>query len=91
MAVPGIQVDKFRYEIGPYVTSERELDSILAIIEDHGADDAARAVVFETLFGVGSNNEDITWAEFVAGIFALRAMQTAWEANKLAIVKLLKN
>lgn len=90
MAVPSTEVDRFRNQVLAAVNAMRGIDALLAVIEDHGADDAARSAFFDQEFGVDSNNPDITFAEFAAGLTALRAMRTAWGTNKYAVAKLLK-
>jgi len=72
------------------VDSLRGIDGALAIIEDFGANDAERATFFQASFGAATDNPDLSWAEFAAGIVALRAMRTAWQSNRLAVVKLLR-
>lgn len=90
MAQAANQVGSFRGEIAGTVNSMRSIDRVLAIIEDHGADDAARQAFFQSVFGEATDNPDLSWAEFAAGILAMRALRTAWNTNKLAIVKLLR-
>lgn len=90
MAYPSTEVNRFRTEATAFVNELRQIDAVLAIVEDHGVDDAARQAFFQAEFGVDANNPDITWAEFAAGVQALRAIRTAWGTNKLAIAKLLK-
>jgi hypothetical protein len=90
MAVAANQVGNFRNQVTGAVDAMRGIDRLLAVIEDHGADDNARATFFQAAFGAATDNPDLTWAEFAAGIVALRALRTAWNTNKLAIVKLLK-
>lgn len=89
MAYPSTEIDRFRTQVARTVENMRDIDALLAVVEDHGATDTARQAFFEAEFG-GTNNPDITWAEFAAGILALRAMRTAWATNKYAIAKLLK-
>lgn len=84
------QVNTFRTRVAGTVDALRGIDSLLAVIEDFGADDVARQAFFEASFGAATDNPDLTWAQFAAGIIALRAMRTAWNTNKLATVKLLK-
>lgn len=90
MAIPANEISTFRTRVRGVVDSMRGIDSALAIIEDFGADDAARQAFFEASFGAATDNPDLTWAQFAQGIIALRAMRTAWNTNKLATVRLLK-
>lgn len=90
MAYPSTEVDKFRAQVQRTVENMRDIDPLLAIVEDHGTTDAERQAFFQDEFGADSNNTDLTWAQFAAGIVALRAMRTAWATNKYAIAKLLK-
>lgn len=90
MAVPANQVNVFRTRVVTTVDALRGIDPLLAIIEDAGVDDAARQAFFQASFGAATDNPDLTWAEFVAGIIALRAMRTSWNTNKLATAKLLR-
>lgn len=90
MAYPDTEVNRFRAQVGKTIEAIRDIDPLLAIVEDHGATDAERQAFFATQFGEGTSNADITWAQFAAGILALRAIRTAWATNKGAIVKLLK-
>lgn len=90
MAQPANQVGTFRSRVADTVDAMRGIDRTLAIIEDHGADDATRQAFFQSVFGGATDNPDLTWAEFAAGIIAMRALRTAWNTNKLAIVKLLR-
>lgn len=86
MAQPSTEVNNFRGRVNGLMQSLRDLDEILAIVEDQGADDAARRTFFESVFAA---EYDITWNQFAAGVVALRAMRTARDTNKLAIAKLL--
>ena len=90
MAYPSTEVDRFRSQVNRTVENMRDIDALLAIIEDHGEDDAARQAFFENEFGDPSNNTDITFQEFAAGIQALRTLRDAWSTNKYAIAKLIK-
>jgi hypothetical protein len=90
MAQAANQINEFRNNVPSTVGALRGIDPLLAKIEDFGADDAARQTFFQAHFGANTDNPDLTWAEFAAGIIALRAMRTAWATNRLAIVKLLK-
>lgn len=90
MAVPANEIAAFRSRVRGVVDSMRGIDGALAIVEDFGADDAARQAFFETSFGGATDNPDLTWAQFALGIVALRNMRTAWNTNKLNAVKLLK-
>ena len=90
MAYPSTEVDRFRNQVRQTVENLRDIDALLAVVEDHDADDAARQAFFAGEFGEGSNNSDITWAQFGAGIQALRAIRTAWGTNKIAIARLIK-
>lgn len=90
MAYPSTEIDRFRSNVQRTIEAMRGVDALLAIVEDHGADDAARQAFFDQEFGPDSNNPDITWAEFGQAIIALRAIRTTWTANKYAIAKLLK-
>lgn len=90
MAYPSTEIDRFRSRVQQTVDNMRDIDALLAIVEDHGATDAERQAFFQAEFGADSNNPDITWAQFGAAIIALRAIRTAWTTNKHAIAKLLK-
>lgn len=90
MAYPSTEIDRFRGRVQQTVDNMRDIDALLAIVEDHGAPDAERQAFFQAEFGTDSNNPDITWAQFGAAIIALRAIRTAWTTNKYAIAKLLK-
>lgn len=90
MAYSDREVDKFRAQVQTTVNAMRDIDNLLAIIEDQGADDAARAAFFAGAFGVDAQNQDITFNQFAAGLTALRNLRTAWETNRVQIVKLLK-
>ena len=90
MAYPSTEIDRFRGTVQQTVDNMRRIDALLAIVEDHGADDAARQAFFQAEFGAESNNPDLTWAEFGKAIIALREIRTAWNSNKYAIAKLLK-
>lgn len=90
MAVPSTEINHFRSEMRAQVQAMRAIDNRLAIIEDHGANDAERQAFFEAEFGPDSNNPDLTWTEFATGIVGVRALRTAWDTNKEAIAKLLK-
>jgi hypothetical protein len=90
MAVPANQVGTFRTRVASTVDALRNIDPLLGIIEDMGTDDTARQAFLQASFGAATDNPDITWIEFAAGIVALRAMRTAWNTNKLAVAKLLR-
>lgn len=89
MAYASTEIGKFRGQVGSLVNALRDIDAALAIVEDQGATDAERQAFFQAEFGVDSNNTDITWAQFAQGVLAVRAMQTAYETNKLSLAKLL--
>lgn len=86
MAYPSTEIQRFRSKVTSFVEDLRDLDEILATVENHGADDAARQDFFTSVF---TPENDITWAAFAAGVVALRAMKTARDTNILAIAKLL--
>lgn len=67
-----------------------EVQSIVDLFEDPGANDAARQVFFETYLkdGEGNPTTDVTWAEFAAGAVALRALRTWLTTNRPALSKL---
>ncbi len=88
MALPAVEVSKFRSQVTSLTDSLRSIDEILMLIEDFGADDAARVAFISGAFGEATDNPDLTIAQFTAGIVALRAMRTAWATEKLAIVQL---
>lgn len=90
MAYPSTEVDRFRSQVSAAVDSMRRIDALLAIVEDHGVDDAERIAFFGGEFGVDSNNTDITTNEFAQGIQALRDIRTQWETSKYAVAKLIK-
>lgn len=85
MAYNTTEVQRFRQEMTKLVNALRDIDPILAIVEDHGANDAARQAFLEPAL----TGQDIDWATFAAGVVALRAIKTARDANKLALAKLL--
>lgn len=86
MAQPSTEIAHFRSKVNGFVDAMRDLDAILAVIEDQGTDDAARQAFFTSVFSV---DYDITWNQFAAGVVALRAIRTARDSNKLAIARLL--
>lgn len=90
MAQPSTEILRFRAAATTFINDLRDIDSILAIVEDHGANDTERQTFFQAEFGEASNNADLTWTTFAAGVTALRAIRTARDANKLALAKLLK-
>jgi hypothetical protein len=90
MAQASSVISTFRSQVEKTVEDLRSIDPLLAVVEDHGVDDAARQAFFAGEFGPDSNNQDITWTEFAQGIAALRAMREAWTANRYAIAKLIK-
>lgn len=89
MANPNTEVERFRTQVTQFVDNLRDIDALLAIVEDHGATDAERQAFFEGQFGVDKNFPDLTWATFAQGVIALRAIQTARNTNKIALAKLL--
>jgi hypothetical protein len=88
MALPATEIGNFRTRVNGLSDALRAIDSALAIIEDFGADDAARQAFFESSLGANTDHPDLTWAAFAAGVVGMRNMRTAWNTNKLAIVKL---
>lgn len=84
MAQPSTEVNHFRNRMNNLTDAFRSVEEVLAIIEDFGTNDAERQAFFQAVF----TDYDITWSEFAAGIVALRAMRTAWNTNKTAMVKL---
>ena len=90
MAYPSTEIDRFRQQVARTVENMRDIDALLAVVEDHGSTDAERQAFFAAEFGEGTNNSDITWAQFAPRILALRAIRTSWGTNKFAIAKLLK-
>lgn len=88
MALPANQIENFRNGVSGTVDALRGIDSILARVEDFGSTDAERQAFFQASFGPDTDNPDLTWADFAQGILALRAIRTAWIAQRLAIVKL---
>lgn len=90
MAAPAIEIQRFRDAATRFIDNLRDIDSILAVLEDHGVDDAARQAFFQAEFGAGTNNPDITWSQFAAGFVALRAIRTTRDAQKIALAKLLR-
>jgi hypothetical protein len=87
MAHPTTEANRFRQKVTAFVDNLREIDAILAIVEDHGSNDTERQAFFTDVFGQES---DITWATFAQGVVALRALKTARDTNKLALAKLLQ-
>lgn len=87
MAHPTTEVNRFRDRLTRFVDDLREIDALLAIVEDHGTNDSERQAFFTGVFGAES---DITWTTFAQGVGALRAMKTARDANKIALAKLLQ-
>jgi hypothetical protein len=90
MAYPAREVNKFRSRVQTTVNNMREISEVLAIIDNQGADDTARAAFFDDAFGAETDNPDITFNQFVAGITALRAVKAAADANIVAIAALLQ-
>lgn len=90
MAVAATEIVRFRDAATKFIDDLRDIDRVLAIVEDHGVDDAARQAFFTAEFGSGTNNPDLTWAIFANGVIALRAIRTARDAQKLAMAKLLR-
>lgn len=86
MAHPTTEISRFRDRVTAFVDDLRELDAILAVVEDHGTNDSERQAFFESVFAGG----DISWTTFAQGIVALRAIRTARDANKVALAKLLQ-
>lgn len=86
MAFPSTEINRFRDRVTVFMDDLRELDVILAVVEDHGTNDAARQTFFESSLA----GQDIDWSAFAAGVVALRAIKTARDANKLAIAKLVR-
>lgn len=87
MAHPTTEVNKFRGLVTQFVEDFRRIDAILATVEDHGVDDAARQAFFAEVF---APEYDIDWATFAQGVVALRAIRTARDANKIALARLLE-
>lgn len=90
MAVPSTEVLRFRAKATQLIDDLRDIDAILAIVEDHGANDTERQAFFEDEFGTDSNNPDLSWSDFAAGVVALRAIRTAYDTNKYDLALLLK-
>lgn len=90
MAEPITVISKFRDGVQDMADNMRAIDSLLAIVEDHGVDDAARLAFLAGMFGEGNPFPDITQAQFAAGIVAIRNLRTAWVTNKYAIAALTK-
>lgn len=90
MAEPITVVSRFRDGVQRTADNMRAIDALLAIVEDHGVDDAARLAFLADMFGEGNPFPDITTNQFAAGIVALRNLRTAWATNKYAIAALLK-
>jgi len=68
-----------------------EVDKIVHLFEDPGANDAARQAFFLAYLEdeVGDPVTDITWADFVAAVTALRALQAWLATNRPAMSKLI--
>jgi ribosome-binding ATPase YchF (GTP1/OBG family) len=92
MAQPVEEVLKFRNKVNELVDDLRDIDAVLAVIEDHGDTDAERAAVFNVdgVFGIDTDNKDLDWATFASGLQAIRDVRTAWDAGKSDIVKLVR-
>jgi len=90
MAVASTELNNFRSKVRSLIESMRDIDDLLAIIEDHGANDAARLAFFSGEVGTDTNNPDIDVTELTDGIVGIRALRSAWESNRLDIAKLLK-
>lgn len=86
MAQPSTEVQRFRAKVTSLMENLRDLDNVLATVEDHGVDDAARQAFFASVFVV---EYDITWSVFAQGVVALRAIKTARDAQKITVAKLL--
>lgn len=89
MAHPSTEIGRFRDRVTRFHDALRDLDEILAILEDHGTNDTERQAFFAPVFDA-AQNYDITWSTFAAGVVGLRAIRTARDANKLAVAKLLQ-
>ena len=68
-----------------------QVDKIVHLFEDPGANDAQRAEFFKSYIEDenGDPVTDITWDEFVAAVTALRALQTWLATNRPALAKLI--
>ena len=68
-----------------------QVDKIVHLFEDPGANDAQRAAFFKAYIEDenGDPVTDITWDEFVAAVTALRALQTWLATNRPALAKLI--
>lgn len=89
MAYPATEVQKFRAKLQGTVDALRQIEALIAIIEDQGENNAALGAFFNGAFGAGTQNEDLTFAEFVAGATALKSVKASWDTHKVAVSKLL--
>lgn len=90
MAQASTEVLRFRAAATTFINDMRDIDALLARVEDHGTNDTERQAFFQASFGEATDNPDISWSEFASGIVALRAIRTAYDAQRLALAKLLK-
>ena len=88
MALPAQEISNYRSRINSLTDAMRSIESAMAIIEDFGADDAARQAFFESSLGANTDHPDLTWTTFALGVVGVRNLRTAWNSNKLSIVKL---
>ena len=90
MALPAQEISNYRSRINSLTDAMRSIESAMAIIEDFGATDAERQAFFESSLGANTDHPDLTWTTFAQGVVGVRNLRTAWNTNKLAIVKLRK-
>lgn len=91
MAQASTITNEVRRETTTLLDALYEADRIVHLFEDPGANDAARAAFFRSYLedAQGEPVTDITWAEFVAAVTALRALQTWLTTNRPALAKLI--
>lgn len=85
-------VNEFRAGIRELSDNMRAVDGLLAIVEDMGANDTARIAFFTGIFAGQENPQhgDITEAQFVAAILALRNLRATWNVEKFAVAQVRK-
>lgn len=87
MAQPSTVLNDTRRRVTSLVESLYEVDAILHVIEDTGADDGERAAFFASYIDT-QEAYDITSAEFLAAAVTLRELRTWLETNRPILAKL---
>lgn len=91
MAQASTITNEVRRETTKLLDAAYEVDRIVHLFEDPGANDAARAAFFRAYLEdeQGEPTTDITWNDFVGAVTALRALQTWMATNRHALAKLI--